>query len=116
VQLALDVRPGTDVNTVNVDSPGVIPVAIVTTDTFDATTVDAGSVCFGDAEDPAQRDCTEAHGHGHVEDVNGDARPDLLLHFEVRETGIDRGDATACLTGKTFAGVSVEGCDSVRTL
>jgi hypothetical protein len=48
--------------------------------------------------------------------VNGDARPDLLLHFEVRETGIDRGDATACLTGKTFAGVSVEGCDSVRTL
>jgi uncharacterized delta-60 repeat protein len=116
VQLALDVRPGTDVNTVNVDSPGVIPVAIVTTDTFDATTVDPGSVCFGDAEDPAQRDCTEAHGHGHVEDVNGDARPDLLLHFEVRETGIDRGDATACLTGTTFAGVSVEGCDSVRTL
>jgi hypothetical protein len=116
VQIVLDVRPESDMNAVNVDSPRVIPVAIVTTDSFDATTVEAGSVCFGDAEDPAQRDCTEAHGHGHVEDVNGDARPDLLLHFEVRETGIDSSDATACLTGTTLGGVSVEGCDSVRTL
>jgi uncharacterized delta-60 repeat protein len=116
VQIVLDVRPGSDVNAVNVDSPGLIPVAIVTTDSFDATTVDPASVCFGDAEDPAQRDCTEAHGRGHVEDVNGDGKLDLLLHFEVLETGIDRGDETACVTAKTFAGASVEGCDSVRTL
>jgi hypothetical protein len=33
----------------------------------------------------------------------------------VSQTGIDPGDTTACLTGKTFAGVIIEGCDSVKT-
>jgi hypothetical protein len=30
--------------------------------------------------------------------------------------GIDAGDMQACLSGETFAGVSVEGCDSIKTL
>jgi hypothetical protein len=51
-----------------------------------------------------------------VQDVNGDGRLDLLLHFEVGETGIDRGDTTACLTGTTRAGLEVEGCDSITIL
>jgi len=48
-----------------------------------------------------------------VVDVNGDGRLDLLLHFEVQQTGIDRGDIKACLTGKTREGVDVKGCDSI---
>jgi hypothetical protein len=47
--------------------------------------------------------------------VNGDGRTDLLLHYEVSETGIDPGDARACLTGTTFGGVGIQGCDSIRT-
>ena len=53
--------------------------------------MDPSTVCFGDA-DPAQRECNEAHGTGHIEDVNGDGRPDLLLHYETSQTGIDPGD------------------------
>jgi hypothetical protein len=94
-------------------SPGVIPVAIVTTASFDATAVDPSTVCFGDADHPDQRDCTEAHGIGHIADVNDDGRPDLLLHYEANQTGIDPGDTTACLTGKTFGGVAIQGCDSL---
>ena len=48
-----------------------------------------------------------------MEDVNGDGRLDLLFQFETQQTGIDPGDTKACLTGKTFAGVDIEGCDSI---
>lgn len=112
----IDIKPGSDPNSINLRNRGVVPVAILTTDTFDATTVDPASVCFGDAEKPTERDCTEAHGTGHVEDVDGDGDDDLVLHYETRETGIDPGDTEACLTGTTANGTAVEGCDSVRTI
>jgi hypothetical protein len=107
---AIDVMPGSDVNPVNPSSQGVIPVALLGTATFDAAAVDVRQLCFGDAEDRAQRDCTEAHGRGHVEDVNADGVADQVLHYETPATGIDAGDTRACLNlGE------VEACDAIRT-
>jgi hypothetical protein len=116
VTVPIDIKPGSATNPINVRSKGVIPVAILSTPSFDATTVDPTSVCFGDAEDPAQRDCTPLLGRGVAGDVNGDRRRDLLFVFQTQETGIDPGDTQACLSGKTFAGVSIEGCDTIKTL
>jgi len=31
---------------------------------------------------------TEAHSKGHIEDVNGDGRLDLMLHFRTQDTGM----------------------------
>jgi hypothetical protein len=115
IEVSVDIKPGSTLNPINLSSNGLVPVAILTTESFDATSVDPSTVCFGDDDSPSQRDCTEGHGMGHVEDVNGDGRSDLLLHYEVSQTGIDPGDSTACLSGKTFAGVNIEGCDSIRT-
>ena len=113
--VSIDIMPGSRMNPIRLSSRGVVPVAILSTSTFDATLVDPQSVCFGDDDHPSERDCTEAHGRGHVEDVNCDHRPDLVLHYEIRQTGIDRGDTRACLTGQTFAGDSVQGCDRIMT-
>jgi hypothetical protein len=110
----IDIKPGSSKNPVNLKSKGVIPVAILSTESFDATLVDPLSVCFGDAEDASQRDCTEAHGKGHPKDVNGDGIEDLKLHFNTQETGIDEGDTQACLTGTTNDGLAIEGCDAVK--
>jgi hypothetical protein len=106
-QVDVDIKPGSDTNPINLKSKGVIPVAIVTTDDFDATTVDPLSVRFGPAE------ATEAHERGHLEDVDGDGDIDLMLHFRTQETGIQPGDTEACLIGETFNGDALRGCDSI---
>jgi uncharacterized delta-60 repeat protein len=108
VEVSVDVKPDDAANVVPLQANGVISVAILTTSAFDATSVDPATVCF-------VRDCTEKHGTGHLEDVNGDGRPDLLLHYETQETGIAAGDTQACLTGKTYAGVAIHGCDRMTT-
>ena len=114
LEVAVDIKPGSDDNRVTPDK-GTIPVAIVTTDAFDATAVEPASICFGDAETPSERTCTEVHGRGHVEDVNADRRTDLVVHFEAAASGIDTGDDSACLSGRTRDGIAVRGCDSIRT-
>ena len=93
--MVIDIKPGSYPNSILLSNRGVIPVAILTTVHFDATTVDPSTVCFGDADAPQERDCTEAHGTGHLQDVDYDGDLDLVLHFETGETGIDRGD-TKC--------------------
>lgn len=111
--VSVDIQPGVSSSAINIAKIGVVPVAILTTSTFDARTIDPSSVCFGDDGTPAQRDCTESHGGGHLLDVDKDKDLDLLLHYEALQTGIDRGDTKACLTGRTTGGISVYGCDTI---
>ena len=44
MQVDLDIKPGSDSNPINLKSKRVIPTAILTTDGFDATGVDASTV------------------------------------------------------------------------
>jgi hypothetical protein len=106
----IDIKPGSDSNPINPQSKGVISVAILTTSTFDATTVDPLSVKFGPNE------ATEVHGRAHIVDVNGDGKLDIVLHFNTQETGIQCGDISAFLTGETIGGQVITGFDSIRTV
>jgi hypothetical protein len=110
VPVDIDIKPTSLRNPVNPKSRGVIPVAILTTATFDATTVDPLSVEFG--PDGA----TEAHARGHIEDVDGDGDLDLLLHFRTQATGIVCGDTEASLIGLTVSGEPIAGTDSLVTV
>lgn len=110
VLLALDIKPGSYPNSINPRSKGVIPVAILSSATFDATTIDPATVAFG------PNGASESHGKGHIEDVNGDFLDDLVLHFKTRETGIQCGDTEAAITGETFDGVPIQAEDSIRTV
>lgn len=110
VSVSIDIKPGSFPNSINPKSEGVIPVAILSTDTFDATTVDPSTVKFGPDE------ASVAHRGGHREDVNGDGKKDLVLHFPTQDTGIACGDTSASLNGKTFSGQAIAGSDSIRTV
>lgn len=119
--VVIDVKPGSDTNVINLKSKGVVPVAILTTDNFDAGTVDPKSVQFAQA----------APVRWTLEDVDGDGDKDMLFHFntqdlvlvsdlEMRMLSAKATDVSASaakkatLTGKTADGYQVNGSDSVK--
>jgi len=104
----IDIFPGKFPNTFNPRSHRRIPVAILTTDIFDASTVEPLSLHFG------PKGATIHNHKGHLKDVNGDGRLDLVVEFETQETGIQCEDSTASLTGKTVDGELIEGTDSIQ--
>ena len=110
VAVTIDIKPGSDPNSINPNGKGVIPVAILSTPTFDATTVDASTVTFGPGA------ATMVHENAHLEDVDGDGDIDMVLHFKTQDTGIQAGDTEAALTGATVGGQLFEGTDSVQTV
>ena len=109
VTAVLDIRSGGPNNNINPNSNAVIPVAILSTDSFDVGTVDQASLRFGPG-------LALAEGNGHLEDVNGDGQPDLVLRFRVRESGIQCGDTSVSITGETLNGIPIQGTDAIRTV
>jgi hypothetical protein len=108
--VSIDIKPTSDSNRINLKSKGATPVAILSTSTFDATTVDPLSVKFGPSE------ALTIHGKGSNVDLNGDGLLDLVLHFHTQETGIKCGQIFAFLTGKTNSGQAVAGFDPIQTI
>ncbi len=84
---------------------GGIPVALLSTDTFNALDVNQSSLRFGSTgtEDSLMR-CNPKGV-----DVNHDGRPDLLCHFDVRRANFEPGDANGIVTGETNSGDAFEG-------
>jgi hypothetical protein len=103
----IDIKPGSNKNPINLRSKGNIAVAILSTGKFDATQVNWETVTFGPDE------ATEIHQRSHLKDVDKDGDLDFLLHFNIRETGIECGDKTATLTGETFNGEAFTGSDKI---
>jgi hypothetical protein len=100
----IDIKPETYPNSINLDSKGRVPVAVLTTDDFDATTVDPVTVEFADTM-PLRWT---------VKDVDSDGDLDLLFFFKTQELDLDSASTEATLTGKTFDLVNIVGTDTVN--
>jgi hypothetical protein len=108
--VSLEIKPGGYPNPINPFARGMIPVAILGTETFDVTEVDATTLAFGpDGAAPL-------HNVPHVEDANFDGLMDLVAHFLTRETGIACGDVEASLSGELLDGTTIQGTDSIETV
>jgi DNA-binding beta-propeller fold protein YncE len=107
IRVAVDIKPGKTPNTVNLTKEGVIPVAILSTTAFDATSIAPETVRFGITG-------TEATPvQFSFDDVNKDKVADMILHFRVQDAAIVCETTSAIITGTTFDNREFEGSDSI---
>ena len=104
VDVDVDIKPGSDPNSINLKSKGLVPVAILTTEDFDATTVDPITVLFAGAN--PLRWATE--------DIDLDGDMDLVFFFRTQELNLDENSTEAMLEGETFSGLVFYGIDTVK--
>jgi hypothetical protein len=109
--IVIDIKPGSFPNSINLGSMGNVPVAVLSTETFDATTLDVASISFAGAPVITKRNGTF---QASFEDVNGDGLLDLVLHFSTQALSLNSSSTEATLTGSTDSGRCVTGTDSVN--
>jgi sugar lactone lactonase YvrE len=125
----IDIKPGSDPNSIKLGSKGVIPVAILTTavadgDAFDfnAATVDPATVTLGNDDSNDTPVATKKNGSlfASLEDVDGDGDLDLALKFDqpaMEANGdLDAASTQLTLNGQTFGGLFIKGSDAVRVI
>ncbi len=123
IEIAIDIKPQSCPNPLNVKSKGVLPVAILGTENFDVTEIDPESVLLegtppircaledvGASYKPIDKtDCYDCSTAGPDEIL------DLILHFNTQEIILALGDIEdgACialtLTGNLLDGTPIEG-------
>ena len=110
VEVDIDIKPGSFPNSINPNAGGVISVAILTTDIFDASTVDPQTVALDGA---GARGKGKSGRYGSMEDVDGDGDLDLVVQV-VNEINWAENTTEATLTGMTWDDIPIEGTDSVN--
>ncbi len=95
----IDIKPNSCPNTINPNSGGRTPVAVLGRSWFDVNWIDPSTVKFGGPGEPGVYAV-----HYAIRDVNDDGLMDMIFHFKTRDTGIESGDEWAWLYGVTWGG------------
>lgn len=103
----IDIKPGVEPNEIvcGEKSPTPITVAVLSTEDFDATTVNGQTVQFAGA--------MEVHQQAHIKDVDSDGDDDVVLHFV---TAVDCDATELILSGGTVGGGVIFGSDTILTI
>lgn len=116
VTIDIDIKPGSDSNSVNCKSKGVIPIAIINDGSFDVTSIDIESLLINATP------VLEAHNTIHVEDVDDDGDLDAVLHIRTVEFCASlpdgfplRSPIDITMTGSNADG-EFEGSDTVQII
>jgi 6-phosphogluconolactonase (cycloisomerase 2 family) len=112
-RVAIDIKPGTSINPINIKSRGRIPVAILSTPDFDAPRiVEISTITFGETgNERSLAFCDSAEA-----DVNGDGLPDIMCHFNIQASGFHNRDTEGVLKAKTVDGRNIEAVDAIHVV
>jgi hypothetical protein len=103
-EVIIDIKPGSNQNSINLKSKGVVPVAVLTTDGFNAATIDPATVEFAGASPVKWK----------LEDIDDDGDDDMMFHFNTEELNLDQDSTEATLTALLLSQEAVSGTDEVR--
>ncbi len=109
--VAIDIKPGDEPNSINLGSGGNTPVAILSSSSFNATTVDPLSVSLASAPVKLKGKGTPQYS---VQDVNGDGWMDLVIHIDTSALQLSETSVDAVLEGLTHELIPVRGSDTVK--
>ena len=114
--VSIDIRPGSTENPVSLKLGGMLPVAVLGSASFDASTIVVSTVQLAGAG-VAPRPKTQGGGYmASLEDVNADGYLDLVAHFSVKSLGLTLGTTSLTLTATLTTGAVVAGSDLVRVM
>jgi hypothetical protein len=110
--ISIDVRPGRDVARIRLGGRGSVPVALLSSEKFDALKADQASITFGAVgNEKSLRWCNKVGV-----DVNKDGRSDLLCNFDIKAAGFEDGDSLGVMKGATVDGRLFEGTGPLKAV
>jgi hypothetical protein len=113
LEVEIDIKPDSEPNPINLNARGVLPVAVFSSEDFDATQVDPATALLAGAP-VAVTGGKNAKWMAHAEDVDGDGLLDLMLQFDNQELDpAQLQDGIAILTGATYDGEEIEGQNDI---
>lgn len=116
IQMDIDISPNSSPNSILCTNLNrIISVAVLTTDSFDVTTVDHTTVTFEGASE-IHIDKKTGEPVRHEKDVDGDGDIDLVFHFRLGDTLLTCDSEEGSLIGETFDGQPIRGSDAVKMI
>jgi 6-phosphogluconolactonase (cycloisomerase 2 family) len=111
--VAIDIKPGTSTNPINIKGKGKIPVAILSSPDFDAPRmIEISTMTFGETgNERSLAFCDSAEV-----DVNGDGLQDLICHFNIQASRFHNGDTKGVLKAKTVDNRNIEAVDAIHVV
>jgi len=112
ITVNIDIKPGSDPNSLNLNDKGVIPVAILGSAVLDVSDIDPGSILFEGMAVKAVGKNNKLLAH--IEDVNGDGIDDLVVQIQNGENSLSPGDTEATIAGYLGDGTLFVGLDWIN--
>ena len=117
--VSLDIKPGGYPNTINLSSRGLLPVAVLTTDSFDASLFTPEMAHLSDAASTEEGCMGATYVRWTREDVNGDGRLDLVFFFAIQSLDFTTSTTAATLMAHGSYGsetLHIMGTDTVKII
>jgi hypothetical protein len=118
--VTIDIKPGNSQNRIKLSSRGVLAVAVLSTQDFDASQFTPEMAHLSDSSIAMTESCVGAVAqHWSLDDENGDGQLDLVFFFRIRDLNLTLDSTAATLMAHgsyTSTETHIVGTDSVQVV